>query len=134
MRDAPGQHPRARSGDVEESGLAAEPLRRLTSELFQAAPGRFGVVLQEMPPGFLRGQLGKAGVDAEHPDHPGVLGHALVDHLLARCPRSRLGTEGQVLVGEMRPDAQRLESLGGVSVHQECVGVHATSSERAGER
>src|SRR5713226_9887362 len=124
MGNAPPHHPSARPLDVEEGHLFLPPTlvfrlqrREPLAAVFRVAPDKFQA-------SFLPRQRRRAHVNAEHVPEPSVLAHALVHHLLVDAPSARIAlarTRGKLLVAELAPHADHLDSLASVRLDEEAV-------------
>src|SRR2546426_2323584 len=91
--------------------------RQPLAAVFRVAPDKFQA-------SFLRRQRRRAHVNAEHVAEPSVLADALVHHLLVDASSARVAlarTRGKLLVAELAPHADHLDSLAGVGFDEEAV-------------
>src|SRR5512140_337122 len=124
VREAAEEDPRAVASDVEEPNLACPPLLRLCREEVPPCFGKGGVVTKECEAVLQWWQGRPLRGDAEHVPHPGVLGHALMDHVFERGSGPRSWSESKISVAERGPDAECLQPFGVVRGNEEGAWVH----------
>ena len=114
MSEPPHHHPRARPPDVEEVRLFFPPMIALLAKNSETFSTVLRVALDELEAEFQVGERWGIDIDPEHAAEPEILAHALVHHLLMHTTAPSIvgaRADGQIIVRELAPDADHLDSF-----------------------
>src|SRR5678816_1522769 len=124
VRQPASHHPRSGSFYIEERPQLFPPALVGLPKSRESMAAVFRIPLDERDARFVLGQGRRMHVDAEHIAKPQILAHALMHHLLAHAASAGIDLirpDREVLVPELTPYAQDLQSLGGVALDQKLV-------------
>src|SRR5436190_13511845 len=97
------------------------------AEDFKAIAGGESVMLDKRLDALDHRQRRPGDADVEYVDHPLVLALTLVNQMVERAAGTRLHALSKALLGNLPPDAQRLQPFSAVGIEQKGVSRHAGS-------
>src|SRR5262245_37861229 len=124
MRQTAGHHPRSGSLYIEERRQFLPPALVCLPEYRESISAVFRITFHEFDTRFVLRQRRSMNVEPQHVATPQILAHALMHHLLVHAASTGIvliRTHRKVLVFELTPYTQDLQSLGCVALDQKLV-------------
>ncbi len=129
MCDAAYENPCAIASDIEKLDLLfLRTTVQASIAVFPDAALRSGISVKKSTSGFACWKVGGFHFYAEHIDHPVVLAHTLMNHLLMDAAATSFGSPRHFAVAKHCPGCQYLQPFGGICVRKKGIPIQVVVS------